>query len=105
MGEGQVDWKKFFERYAEICPKTPVQLEIITGPPRDIPYLKDDFWGPYAEAPASGFAKYAAFARKGTEPKPYKAPKGLEAEQAWQKSQLEKSVQYCRKRLGLGLKK
>ena len=105
MGEGQVDWKAFFERYAEICPKTPVQLEIITGPARDIPYLKDDFWGAYADAPASGFAKYASFARKGKAPKPYKTPKGLQAEQEWQKSQLEKSIHYCKKKLGLGLKK
>jgi 3-oxoisoapionate decarboxylase len=105
MGDGQVDWKAYFKRWAELCPKTPVQLEIITGPARELPYLKQDFWGPYLDAPGAGFARYVAFAKRGKAPKPYKVQKGKKAGQAWQKSQLEKSIRYCKQVLGLGLKK
>jgi sugar phosphate isomerase/epimerase len=105
MGDGQVDWKAFFKRYEQLCPKTPVQLEIITGPARDLPYLKPQYWKPWREAPAEGFARYVAFARRGKAPKPYQVKKGLSAEQAWQKSTLERSIRYCRKVLGLGLKR
>jgi len=105
MGDGQVDWKAFFKRYAQVCPKTPVQLEIITGPARDLPYLKPEYWKPWREAPAEGFARYVSFARRGKAPKPYQAKKGLQAEQAWQLTALEKSITYCKKVLGLGLKK
>lgn len=105
MGDGQVDWKAYFKRWAELCPKTPVQLEIITGPSRDLPYLKPEFWGPWLDAPGAGFARYVAFAKRGRAPKPYRVQKGIKAEQAWQKAQLEKSIRYCRQVLGLGLKK
>ena len=105
MGEGQVDWKAFFKRYAQLCPRTPVQLEIITGPARDLPYFKSEFWKPWGDAPASGFVSYVSFARRGKAPKPYKVQKGLSAEQAWQKETLERSIRYCKKVLGLGLKK
>jgi sugar phosphate isomerase/epimerase len=104
MGAGQVDWKAYFKRYAQICPKTPVQLEIITGPSRDLPYFQKDFWGPWHDVPVARYARYVAFARSGKAPKPYRTPKGLRAEQAWQKQQLEKSLSYC-KQLGLGLKR
>src|SRR2546425_9682971 len=43
MGEGNVDWKCYFARFAELCPNTAVQLEIISGRPISIPYLRDEF--------------------------------------------------------------
>jgi sugar phosphate isomerase/epimerase len=105
MGDGQVDWKTFFKKYEKLCPRTPVQLEIITGPARELPYHRPDYWKPWREAPAEGFLRYASFARRGKAPKPYQAKKGLQAEQAWQLTALEKSITYCKKVLGLGLKK
>lgn len=104
MGDGDVDWKAYFARYARICPKTPVQLEIITGPARDLPYLKPEFWQTRPDAPAPGLARYAAWARRNRAPTPYRTPKGLKAEQEWQKLQLERSIRICRKTYGLGLK-
>jgi sugar phosphate isomerase/epimerase len=104
MGDGQIDWKAYFDRWGQVCPKTPVQLEIITGPARELPYLKQEFWGPYLDTPAASFARYVACAKRGKAPKPYKVRKGEKAEQAWQKATLEKSIRYCRS-LGLGLKK
>lgn len=105
MGDGQVDWPAFFRRYRQLCPRTPVQLEIITGPARSLPYLEGDFWKPWPEAPAPAYAQYVALAKRGRAPKPYRTPRGLAAEQAWQKAQLEKSIRYCKRVLGLGHRK
>lgn len=107
MGEGQVDWKDYFRRFAGLCPKTPVQLEIISGFAREYPYLRDDFWAAWPEARASDFAKFVRMAKRGTPREPFRVPPGQdrrEAERAYQKSELEKSVRYCKEILGLGLK-
>jgi hypothetical protein len=47
MGEGDIDFKAYMSRYAELCPNVPVILEIISGITRPYPYLKPDFWKPY----------------------------------------------------------
>ncbi len=44
MGDGLVDWKKYFKRFAELCPNVPVHIETISGFNRNIDYLKPDFW-------------------------------------------------------------
>jgi sugar phosphate isomerase/epimerase len=107
MGDGQVDWKAYFKRFAELCPGCPVQLEIISGFAREFPYLKEEFWKPWPKVRGHEFAKFVAMAKKGTPREPFKVPAGKErkpAEQEYQKAELEKSVKYCRETLGLGLK-
>lgn len=104
MGDGVVDWKAYFDLYAKLCPKTPVQLEIITGEARNLEILKPGYFDLWPDAAASGFSRYMAMARRGKAKKPYIKPKGLHAEQAWQLSQLEKSIRYCKK-IGLGTRK
>src|SRR5438105_101556 len=64
MGEGWVDWKVYFERFAALCPATPVNLEIISGFARPIPYLKTGFWKEWPKARASDFAKFLAMAKR-----------------------------------------
>jgi len=103
MGDGVVDWKAYFELYQKLCPRTPVQLEIITGDARRLEVLKQGYFDLWPDAAASGFSRYLAMARRGKAKKPYVTPKGLKAEQSWQLAQLEKSVTFCKK-LGLGLK-
>jgi sugar phosphate isomerase/epimerase len=105
MGEGQVDWKAYFDRWAELCPNTPVQLEIISGFAREYPFLKPEFWGPWPKVRAHEFAKFVAMSRVGTPRQPFK-PEGdrKQAEQAYQKQELEKSLRYCKEVLGLGLR-
>jgi len=103
MGDGVVDWKQYFTLYQKLCPKTPVQLEIITGEARRLEVLKPGYFDLWPHAAASGFSRYMAMARRGSPKKPYVTPKGLAAERKWQLLQLERSVRYCRK-LGLGLK-
>ena len=105
MGEGCVDWPAYFQRYAELCPQVPVQLEIISGRPIPIPYLQDDFWPPYPNVPTREFMRFVALARCGSPRKPFVAAAGQDAqlaEQEFQKAELERSVRYCREVLGLG---
>jgi 3-oxoisoapionate decarboxylase len=107
MGEGTVDWKRYFARFAELCPNTPVQLEIISGRPIPIPYLRDEFWEAYPKARLREFMKFAALAKRGSPKQPFIVPPGVDtkaAEQEFQKAELERSIRYCKEVLRLGSK-
>ncbi len=108
MGQGVVDWEAYVKLFKEVCPKAPFVLEIISYKwANEAAFLEPDFWKPFPKARAHEFARYVALAKKG---KPYKLPEGRpggngkEAEQAQQKFDLEQSVAYCKKELGLGLR-
>ena len=103
LGEGLVDWKTYFERFAALCPQVPVNLEIISGFARPFAYLKPEFWDAFPNAKASDLAAFAAMARRGKPLEPHRSP-DKQAEQAYQKAELERSVEYCRTKLGLGSK-
>jgi sugar phosphate isomerase/epimerase len=103
MGEGQVDWKAYFARFAQLCPNAPVILEIISGFAKPFPYLQPGFWEQWGKARAGDFAGLLAMAKRGKELAPHRSP-DKSAEQAYQKAELERSVQYCRETLGLGQK-
>lgn len=107
MGEGHIDFKKYFTRFAELCPGVPVHIETISGFARPFPYLKADFWKNWPEMRATEFAKFVALAKKGSPFTTVKNPEGAnrtETEQLGQKAEIERSIQYCREKLGLGLK-
>ncbi|MCI0421089.1 MAG: sugar phosphate isomerase/epimerase [Acidobacteria bacterium] len=107
MGEGDIDFRAYMRRYAELCPNVPVVLEIISGMTRSYPYLKPEFWKPYQKVRAHEFAKFIALAKQGKPRKAFKLPEGKDkklAEQEYQKDQLERSLRYCRQVLGLGVK-
>ncbi len=101
MGEGNTDLKAYFKRFAELCPGVPVHIETISGFNREIPYLKDDFWKVWPNAKASDFAKFLALAKKGKAREPHKSA-NQEAEQEYQKGEIERSIKYCKEVLGLG---
>ncbi len=105
-GDGLIDWKEYAKRFAELCPNTPFTVEIISGFARPFPYLQPDFWVPYPKARAADFARFLALAKRGRPIEPFKAPAGSDpivAEQEYQKSQLERAIQYLREVVGLGL--
>jgi len=107
IGEGQVDWQKYFDRFAELCPGVSVQLEIISGAVRAFPYQKDDFWKFYRDIRAQEFLGFTRMAKAGKPREAFRVPEGKDrrlAEQEFQQAELEKSVRYCREVLGLGLK-
>lgn len=101
MGEGNVDLKTYFKRFAELCQGIPVHIETISGFNREIPYLKDDFWKVWPHAKAQDFSKFVALAKKGTPRQPHKSA-SPEAEREYQKGEIERSIKYCKETLGLG---
>ena len=107
MGEGLVDWPRYFDRFAQLCPGVPVQLEIISGGIRPFPYQQAEFWTMYRDIRAQEFQSFTRLAKRG-QPRPaYQAPAGKDARlalQEYQQAELEKSLRYCREVLGLGLK-
>ena len=107
MGDGYMDLKTYFKRFADLCPGAPVHIETISGFARPFPYLKPDFWKPYSNLPAADFAKFVALAKKGKPFTTVKNPEGkdrAETEQLGQKAEIERSIKYCQQTLGLGLK-
>ena len=105
MGEGLVDWKAYFARWSELCPGTPVILEIITGFSRSFPYKSEAFWKAWPAGRDAAFGRWLALARHGKPMEPFRPPAGSDprtAEQEFQKAELERSIRYCREVLGLG---
>ncbi len=111
MGDGSTDIARWSKLYQEQCPATNFTLEIITSlPPKVLNYLDDSYWTAYPELPAAEFAQFLQMVHNGT---PYTQPlltanwgnmppevKVAIAQD--QRSQLEKSVRYCREVLGIG---
>ena len=77
----------------------PVNLEIISGFARPVPFLKEGFWDVWPKARASDFVKFQSMAKRG-----HALPAGASNEKDYQKSELERSLRYCKETLGLGLK-
>ncbi len=107
MGDGNVDLQTYFRRFVELCPGVPVHIETISGFNREIPYLKPDYWAGFPDARASEFARYLALAKTGKPRTAWVAPPDKDrkvAEQEYQKSEVERSLNYCRETLGFGAK-
>jgi sugar phosphate isomerase/epimerase len=107
VGEGQIDWKAYMAKYAELCPNVPFCIETISGFNRPFNYLKPEFWKAWPKARAHEFSRFVAFAKRGKARDPWKAPAGVDrkkADQDYQKGELERSIKYCRETLGLGTK-
>jgi len=105
MGDGDLDLKKYFKRFAELCPGVPVHIETISGFNREIPYLKEDFWAIYPKMTAASFARFLALAKRGKPREPHRNPPGKDAalaNQEYQKAEIERSIRYCKSELGLG---
>lgn len=100
FGEGGcIDWKAYFDRYAQLCPGVAVNVETIGGFQVDLPYLENSFWEAFPKKPAAEFARFLAVAKRG------KAVSGFDANNAdKQKGELERSITYLRDVIGLGLK-
>jgi sugar phosphate isomerase/epimerase len=108
MGDGVVNWKQYVQEFQTLAPNCAFVLEIISEFQKPLPYYKDDFWPPYAKIRPREFAKYVQMARSGKERPAYVMPRGEAGKpelQAYQKSELEKSLKYCRETLGLGRKR
>jgi len=107
MGDGSIDWSTYFDRFLKLCPQTPVHIETISGFNREFPLWSEDFWKPWPQARATDLARFLAIAKRGKPRAPWSAPEGKDrklAEQEYQKDEIERSIRYCKEKLGLGLK-
>lgn len=98
FGEGGVvNWKAYFERYAQLCPKVAVNIETIGGFAIEFPYLQADFWKAFPQKPALELAQFEALVRRGRPVALHDSndPNG-------QRGELERSVRYLREVIGLG---
>lgn len=105
-GEGLTDWKAYAARWRQLCPQTPIMIETISGGPRMFPYRKPEFWTHYDRRPEK-LAKFEALAKRGRQIPAFKAPPGPDgkkAQQDFQKSEIEKSIAYLRREVGLGVR-
>jgi 3-oxoisoapionate decarboxylase len=105
-GDGLIDWKKYAARWQALCPHVPIMIETISGSQRSFPYKQADFWKFYDRRPEK-LAKFAALARRGHALTPFKAPAGPEGKKAtqdYQKAEVEKSIAYLRREIGLGVR-
>lgn len=105
MGEGQIDLKTYFDEFRRLCPGVPVHIETISGFSREFPYLTPEFWKAWPTLPAAGFARFLALAKAGRPRPPFRPPEGADrrqAEQEYQRGELERSIKYCREVLGFG---
>jgi sugar phosphate isomerase/epimerase len=105
-GDGLIDWRKLAARWSQFCPQVPILVETLSGLRRIFPYKQPDFWAHYDKRPDK-FAKFEGLAKRGHEIPAFKAPAGPEgkkAKQDFQKAELEKSIAYLRKEIGLGVR-
>ncbi len=115
LGEGNVDFRQIMDKVRQVCPPVYVYIKPITGrPPQVIPYLEQDFWKLYPKARAEDLARFLALARSGH---PYEKnmvvedlqgrptpPHFLQAIQYQQREHMERSVEYGKKVLDLGVR-
>lgn len=115
MGDGSIDFAPIMAKFRQLCPKAAFQLEVITGSgPRVLAYNEPDFWKAYPKMPASDFVRFLRLAKNGhplmgpmliaggrgpTQPPEYQA-----ALKAQQRVDLERSFEYARKQLGVGIR-
>ena len=104
MGEGCVDFKRFFGIFRKQCPDVTVHIETISGSPKSFPIYEDDFWNLFPNALAKDFSAFLKLAKKGTPISTFRpaAIDKLQAKKSYQLSELERSILYCKNVLGLG---
>ena len=113
LGDGTQDLRAYVARFRELCPNAAFQLEVITGrTPVILPYLEPDFWKAFPNANAAEFARFVALAKKG---RPFEGkmviaeggnmpPEFQAAMKAQQRYDLERSLTYASKALGIGIR-
>ena len=111
LGDGTIDFKEWTARFAELCPGVPLQLEIITGrPPQVLPFLEPQFWKTLPGRTGAELARFLKLVRNG---RPFMGsmviagsggvpPEYEAALRAQQRYDIERSVAYAQRVLGVG---
>ncbi len=115
LGEGVVDFKRIVARAREIMPPVFIYIKPITGrPPEILPAYDSGFWKIWSDKRAASFARFLALAKAGH---PYEGemviedvagrpapPEYAAALQFQQRAHLERSIDYAKKVLDLGVR-
>lgn len=115
LGEGVVDFKRLVARAREVMPPVHIYIKPITGrPPEILPTLDQSFWKGWADKRGASFARFLALAKAGH---PYErdmvvedvagrqpSPEYAAALQFQQREHMERSVEYAKKVLDLGVR-
>jgi sugar phosphate isomerase/epimerase len=115
MGDGNVDLAGLVALHQKLCPQAAMHLEIITGrPPQVLPYFDPAFWKWFAKTPASEFVRFVDLAKHGhpfmgvmvieDSASAKKLPEFQAALKEQQRVDLERSFDYARQSLGVGIK-
>ena len=106
-GDGLIDWRKWATRWTQLCPTVPIMIETISGFARVFPYKTPEFWQYYDKRPDK-LAKFEALAKRGHPIPVFENPvdpnQRVAAQQAYQKTEIEKLIAYLRKEIGLGVR-
>src|SRR5215469_450152 len=115
LGEGVVNFKKLVARAREVMPTVYIYIKPITGrPPEILPTLEQSFWKGWADKRGASFARFLALAKAGH---PYErdmvvedvtgrqpSPEYAAALQYQQREHMQRSVEYAKKVLDLGVR-
>lgn len=101
MGEGNVNIDEYVRRYAALCPGRALSLESIVTGPRVFAYRDPKFWDAYRTVPAWEFERFTAIAERGKPRAAGPRPPDPESARKQEREDLDASLQYTRKLLGL----
>ena len=106
IGEGIMDFEIYTDYLRRNCPGVPIHIETISNSPREIPYLKSEYWEGFPDLKATGIIDFLKLVRKGQAIQVAQAPQGTD-KKAFdienQKNEFLKSVEYLRNECGAGL--
>jgi 3-oxoisoapionate decarboxylase len=101
MGEGNVRIDEYVRKYAELCPGRALSLESIVTNARVFPYRDPQFWDAYRNDPAWEFTRFLDIAERGKPKPPEPALKERDAVLRKERDDLEASLAYTRRLLGI----
>jgi len=101
MGEGNVRIDDYVRKYAELCPGRALSLESIVTNARVFPYLDPQFWDAYRNDPAWEFTRFLTIAERGKPKPPEPALRERDAVLRKEREDLEASLAYTRRLLGI----
>jgi sugar phosphate isomerase/epimerase len=114
LGDGNVDLRQIVSLHQQLCPKAAMNLEIITGRPPDVlPYREQSFWKYFPKTLASEFVRFVELARTGRpfmgamvveDVAGHRTPEIEAALHQQQRVDLERSLEYAKKELGVGIR-
>ena len=101
MGEGNVAIDEYCRKYAALCPGRALSMETIVTGPRVFAFHDPKFWDAYRDVPAWEFTRFLDLADRGKAPAAIPRASDPEAGRRREREDLEASLTYTRKLLGL----